>query len=149
MVPLAAFRAARMRGASRLILISQRILVMAGASLARASIGARIVTGAAIVAAVMTVGGSQSSWADPPAPIVFAKALGSAEPNVRITNRVEFEARNGAAPIVQVSSVSFSDFESRVVAPIDLRPGTTKASFGPAPMAASRFEPSTALVSVP
>ena len=132
-----------MRGASRLILISQGNMVMAGASVARASMCARIVTGAAIVAAVMTVGGSQSSWADPPAPIVFAKALGSAQPNVRLTNRVEFEARNGAAPIVQASSsVSFS-------APIDLRPGATKASFGPAPMAMQRFEPSSAVVAAP
>src|SRR5690349_17295352 len=69
MVSLAAFRAARMCGASRLIQISQGNMVMAGASMARASMCARIVTGAAIVAAVMTVGGSQSSWADPPAPI--------------------------------------------------------------------------------
>src|SRR5262245_18553014 len=116
-----------MRGASRLILISQGNLVMAGASAARASMCARIVTGAASFAVVMTAGGSQSSWADPPAPIVFAKALGPAEPNVRLTNRVEFEARNGTLLAPTSSSVNFSNFEGRA-APIDLRPDATKAS---------------------
>ena len=103
---------------------------MQGASKAHANIGVRTLTGMTIIAATFIAGGVQRAWADPPAPIVYAKAL--AEQN---------------API------SFDQFQGRSApansAPIDLRPGAVKTSFGPALPPVSRFEQPRALTSAP
>jgi rare lipoprotein A len=110
-------------------------MVMALASKARLGFGARIITGAAIFAAVLTVGGAESSYADPPAPIVYVKAP-SRTANLALNNRVEFASGTPA-------SVSFDQFQGRSqAAPIDLRPGATKTGFGPA-LPASRYESPT------
>lgn len=130
-------------------------MVMASATVARAGIGARIVTGAAIIAAVMTVGGSQSSWADPPAaPIVYAKALNSDAASARLSNRVEFLPPGSVQVAPAPGLVSFGEFEGRAPAStgaIDLRPGAVRTSFSPAPAATatSRYEPVNPLVSTP
>jgi rare lipoprotein A len=108
-------------------------MVMAAASKARASICVRIISGSAILAAVLTVGGAQHSYADPPAPIVFAKAP-SRSANQALNSRVEYAS-------VTSGAVSFDQFQGRsVAAPVDLRPGATKTGFGPA-LPASRYEP--------
>jgi rare lipoprotein A len=106
-------------------------MVMAAASKARAGFGARIISGVAVLLAVLTLGGAQHSYADPPAPIVYAKAP-SRSANLALDSRVEF-ASAAAAPM------SFDQFQGRS-APIDLRPATTRAGFGPA-LPAARYEP--------
>ncbi|HEX5007720.1 MAG TPA: septal ring lytic transglycosylase RlpA family protein [Hyphomonadaceae bacterium] len=76
----------------------------------------------ALIAAVFVVGGAQTSQAQTPAPIIFAKAGSVSAP----TRRVEF-ASAGA---------------------VDLRSGVTKVSFGPS-LPTARVEPSNGLASVP
>jgi rare lipoprotein A len=102
------------------------LMVMVAATQARVSFCARIISGAAIFAAVLTVGGAQNSYADPPAPIVYAKAPSRAA-NFALENRVELAS---AADVV------------------DLRPGATRASFGPA-LPASRYASSSAAFAEP
>ena len=87
--------------------------MMAGAGKTRADIGARTLSGIAIIAAVFLAGGAQRSYAQTPAPIVYAKALTSpASPNTPLT----FDQFQGRAPSSDNSA-------------IDLRPGAVKASF--------------------
>lgn len=76
----------------------------------------------ALVAAVFVAGGAQPSHAQTAAPIVFAKA-GNVSTQTR---RVEFAAAGT----------------------VDLRPGATKASFGPS-VPTARIEPSNGLASAP
>jgi rare lipoprotein A len=103
---------------------------MQGASKVRANIGARTLTGMTIIAVVFVAGGVQRSWADPPAPIVYTKALAD-----------------------QNAPISFDEFQGRSAslnsAPIDLRPGAVQASFGPALPPVSRLEQPRALTSAP
>jgi rare lipoprotein A len=106
---------------------------MQGASKARANIGARTLSGMTIIAALFLAGGVQRSWADPPAPIVYAKAPGA--------------SASGNAPI------TFDQFQGRTTSAnsgaIDLRPGAVKTSFGPALPPVSRLEQPRGLTSAP
>jgi hypothetical protein len=96
---------------------------MAGAGKTR-DIGARTVMGMTILAAVFLAGGAQRSWAQPaPAPIVYASPASKA-PSLNIL--ATFDQFQGG-----------STSEDRA---IDLRPGAVKASFGLAPLPASRLE---------
>jgi rare lipoprotein A len=85
-------------------------------------VGSRTLLISALIAAVFVAGGAQPSQAQSAAPIVFAKA-GNVSTQAR---RVEFTAADT----------------------LDLRPGATKASFGPS-LPTVRIEPSTGLASVP
>ncbi|MEQ1607981.1 MAG: septal ring lytic transglycosylase RlpA family protein [Hyphomonadaceae bacterium] len=117
---------------------------MAGVSKARAEISARLVTGAAILAAVFTVGAAEQSWAQTPAPIVYKSSSPAASPTVRMESRSEGTpiavAPNARIPTIETSSIWSEAF--------DLHPGAVKASFGPVPRSSvSRSEAPRALVS--
>lgn len=107
------------------------LVMMAGAGKTRANIGARTLSGMAIIAAVFLAGGAQRAHAQTPAPIVYAKALTSpASPNASLT----FDQFQGRAPSPDASA-------------IDLRPGAVKTSFGSALPPVSRLEPGKPVVS--
>ncbi len=107
------------------------LVMMAGAGKTRANIGARTLSGMAIIAAVFLAGGAQRAHAQTPAPIVYAKALTSpAAPNASLT----FDQFQGRAPSPDTSA-------------IDLRPGAVRASFGSALPPVSRLESSKPVVS--
>lgn len=103
---------------------------MVGVSKARVGISARMVTGAAILAAVFTVGGADASWAQSPAPIVYKSSSAAATPNVRLENRAEGMSIN-IAPHARIPTFETSPNSADA---IDLRPGATNANFGPVPM---------------
>jgi rare lipoprotein A len=117
---------------------------MAGVSRARAEISARLVTGAAILAAVFTVGGTEQSWAQAPAPIFYKSSSPAASPTVRL------EPRSEGTPIAVAPHARIPTFENSPNSgeAFDLRPGAVKASFGPAPASSvSRIEAPRELVS--
>jgi rare lipoprotein A len=121
-------------------------MVMTGVSKARAGIGAWTVTGAAILAAVFTVGGAEPSFAQTPAPIVYKASSPVSAPAVRLENRVE-SLSIAVAPRAPIPTFATSPNSADA---IDLRPGAVKASFGPAaPTATSRVEAPRSLVSLP
>ena len=139
----AARRAARATGDNRGP-ISVRDVVMAGVSRARVAISARLVTGAAILAAVFTVGGTEQSWAQAPAPIFYKSSSPAASPTVRL------EPRSEGTPIAVAPHARIPTFENSPNSgeAFDLRPGAVKASFGPAPASSvSRIEAPRELVS--
>jgi rare lipoprotein A len=99
----------------------------------------RIVTG--LVTLVMVAGAAAPSHADPakagraPAPIVYAASAPDA-PVVRFENKLE--SRPVAAPVRYgqhaAAPLTFDQFQGRTTgpsAPIDLRPGAERVSFGP------------------
>lgn len=88
----------------------------------RAGISARMVTGAAILAAVFTVGGADASWAQGPAPIVYKSSSPASAPTVRLENRADGMSLN-IAPHARIPT--FADSQV-AVEPV-------QASFGPAP----------------
>lgn len=96
--------------------IEQGTVVMIAIGKARVGISAKMVTGAALIAAVLTVGGAEKSYAQTAAPIVY-KASSTATPNVRLENRAEGMALNVAPH-----------------APIPTFANSPNASFGPAPL---------------
>ncbi|RYY95284.1 MAG: septal ring lytic transglycosylase RlpA family protein [Alphaproteobacteria bacterium] len=103
--------------------IEQGTVVMVAIGKARVGIGAKMVTGAALIAAVLTVGGAEKSYAQTAAPIVY-KASSTATPNIRLENRAEGMTLNVAPH-----------------APIPTFANSPNASFGPAPLSSiSRAE---------
>lgn len=95
----------------------------AGAGKTRANIGARTLSGIAIIAAVFLAGGAQRSWAQTPAPIVYAKPL--------------------TAPASPNTPITFDQFQGRSAlgaSAIDLRPGAVKVSLGAARHPVSSFD---------
>lgn len=110
---------------------------MVGGSKARVGISARLVTGAAILAAVFTVGGTEPSWAQTRAPIVYKSSAQAYAPTVRLENRAE-GTPIAVAPHAPVPTFANSPNPADA---FDLRPGAVKASFGPVPMSSiSRLE---------
>ncbi len=87
---------------------------------ARAGVSAKMVTGAALIAAVLTVGNAEPSYAQTAAPIVY-KTSASAAPSVRLENRA-VETREGMPLNVAPH------------APIPTFANFPNASFGPAPL---------------
>ncbi len=117
---------------------------MVGVGKPRVGISARLVTGAAILAAVFTVGGVETSWAQTRAPIVYKSSAQASTPTVRLENRAE------GMPIAVAPHAPIPTFENspNPADAFDLRAGTVKASFGPAPMSSvSRVEASRELAS--
>lgn len=93
---------------------------MVGVEKARAELGARFVAITVIFAAFLAISGANPSFAQTAAPIVYARAVNAS---------------------VEQPTLSFNQFQGRAAAgAIDLRPGATKASFGPT-LPASRLEP--------
>ena len=88
----------------------------------RVGVSARMVTGAAILAAVFTVGGADASWAQGPAPIVYKSSSTASAPMVRLENRAEGMSLN-VAPHARIPTFADSQVSGEPV----------KASFGPAP----------------
>lgn len=110
---------------------------MVGGSKAPVGISARLVTGAAILAAVFTVGGTETSWAQTRAPIVYKSSAQASAPTVRLENRAEGMSI-AVAPHAPIPTFANSPNPADA---FDLRPGAVKASFGPAPMSSvSRVE---------
>lgn len=126
----------------------------------RAAIGVRR-AGGLVLAAVVAAGAAPVTFADPPAPIVYAKP--SREPKMlRLENSVvSLPAAEAEAPLVPATTapapLSFDQFQGRMGAtapaprtgaPIDLRPGMANTpaalesvSYGPSlPTAAPRIE---------
>ena len=95
---------------------------MTGVSKVRGGISARMVTGAAILAAVFTVGGADASWAQGPAPIVYKSSAPVSAPTVRLENRADGMSL-AVAPHARIPT--FADSQ------VSVEP--VKASFGPAP----------------
>lgn len=87
---------------------------------ARVGISAKMVAGAALIAAILTLGGAETSYAQTAAPIVY-KASTSAAPSVRLENRA-VESREGMSLNVAPH------------APIPTFANSPNASFGPAPL---------------
>lgn len=111
----------------------------------RAGIGAWTVSGAAVLAAVFTLGGAGAAHAQAPAPIVY-KSSAPAPRMVRLENHADPMA------ITIAPHAPIPTFESSPVPPaaMDLRPAPVSASFGPAlPTPTSRIEPARSLMSVP
>ena len=97
---------------------------------ARVSISAKMVTGAALIAAVFTVGGAEKSYAQTAAPIVYKVSAVSA-PAVRLENRAAEGVSLNIAPH----------------APIPTFENSPNNSFGPAPLSSvSREEAPRGLV---
>ena len=110
---------------------------MVGVGKPRVGISARLVTGAAILAAVFTVGGTETSWAQTRAPIVYKSSTQASTPTVRLENRAE-GMPIAVAPHAPIPTFANSPNPAEA---FDLRAGTVKASFGPAPMSSvSRVE---------
>ncbi len=129
---------------------------MASAVMARALVGARVVSVLFMATTAFVVSGAGKSWAQ--APIVYAKALGAEPtPAPRLENRVEFLPPNAKAVSTAPSFVDTpkpATFDASETRAIDLRPGAMKASFGPIapvsrmeaplkPLAAKPVAPST------
>ncbi len=95
---------------------------MTGVSKVRVGNSARMVTGAAILAAVFTVGGADASWAQGPAPIVYKSSAPASTPMVRFENRVDGMSI-AVAPHAPIPTFANSPVATDLV----------KASFGPAP----------------
>lgn len=89
---------------------------------ARVGISAKMVTGAALIAAMFTVGGAEKSYAQTAAPIVY-KASSTATPTVRLENR---------APENRVEGMSLNVAPRAPIPTFENSP--TIASFGPAPL---------------
>ena len=110
-------------------------MVMTGVSGVRAGISAKMIAGAAIVAAVFTVGGTNPSYAQTGAPIVYKTASPAYAPTVRLEKSAEGMALN-VLPHAPVPTFANSPIAS--------------ASFGPAlPTPNARTEAPRPLVSAP
>ncbi|MDP3493104.1 MAG: septal ring lytic transglycosylase RlpA family protein [Hyphomonadaceae bacterium] len=81
-----------------------------------------MVTGAAILAAVFTIGGAETSWAQGPAPIVYKASSPAYAPTVRLENRADGMSLT-VAPHAPIPTFANSPVAVDAV----------KASFGPAP----------------
>lgn len=109
-------------------------MVMTGGSNVRAGISARMIAGAAILAAVFTVGGTPTSYAQTAAPIVYKASSPASATNVRLENRADGMALN-VLPHSPIPTFANS---------------TVSASFGPAlPTATARTEAPRPLMSAP
>lgn len=104
---------------------------------ARVGISAKMVTGAALIAAVFTVAGAEKSYAQTAAPIVY-KVSAASTPNVRLENRAEESRIEGmslnVAPHAPIPTFANSPNSATAA---DLRPAAVNASFGPAPVSST------------
>jgi len=104
---------------------------------ARVGISAKMVTGAALIAAVFTVAGAEKSHAQTAAPIVY-KVSAASTSNVRLENRADGMSLN-IAPHAPIPTFANSPNAADAV---ELRPAAVNASFGPAPMSSISREES-------
>ena len=99
---------------------------MVGVGKPRVGISARLVTGAAILAAVFSVGGTETSWAQTRAPIVYKSSAQASAPTVRLENRA------AGMPIAVAPHAPIPTFANspNPADAFDLRPGVVKLSTG-------------------
>ncbi len=114
------------------------MLVMMVVGKARAGLSVRMVTGAAILAAVFIIGGADASYAQTAAPIVYKSSSPSHAPTVRLENRADSTFISvTVAPAAPVPT--FDSFEQR---------GVQVASYGPSlPIASTRLDAPKSLMS--